>query len=500
MNPPPPGVPDVQARRGAPVGALVSDTTPLYVDLDGTLIRTDLLWESLLSSARTHPVAALRGLARLRHGKAAMKCALAQAAAIDVATLPYNVPFLDWLRGEARRGRPIYLATAADSGLAGRVAAHLGFFSGVLASDGRHNLKGPNKLAAIREHRRGGPFAYCGNGPEDVAIFAAASEAIVVGASRSVEAAARASANVTHRFPCDPAGVRTWARAMRVHQWLKNLLVFVPLLTSFGLADPAAIVAAVVAFIAFCLVASGGYFVNDLLDLGADRQHPTKRGRPLASGRLSVPSGAAAAAAAFGVGFAAAAFLSWSFAGWLGAYAVLTLTYSMAIKRYAIFDLIALAALYTLRILAGGAAIGVEVSFWLLAFSVFLFFSLATVKRCGELASIRSRSEQSARGRGYHAGDLEVLKSFGTATSVAAVLVLALYVQTPEVNQRYAAPRALWLMLAALLTWLAHLWLVTWRGAMHDDPLVFALRDPTSRWLIAAMGVAFGCAALLRFG
>lgn len=490
----------VEDGGAAPICALVSDTTPVYVDLDGTLIRTDLLWESLLSTARRDPVAALRGLARLRSGKAAMKRALAECATIDVAALPYNEAFVEWLRGEAGRGRPLYLATAADETLARRVAEHLGIFSGVLASDGARNLKGPNKLEAIRAHRNGGAFAYCGNGPEDLQIFEAATEAIVVGASPSVESLARDTANVTASFADSGVGWRVWLRAMRVHQWLKNLLVFVPLLTAFGLDSPAMIGHAIVGFVAFCLVASGGYFVNDLLDLPADRMHPTKRHRPLASGRLSVPAGVAAGGASLLLGLLLGAATSAAFAGWLVGYAVLTLAYSTTIKRYAIFDLLALAALYTVRILAGGAAIGVEVSFWLLAFSVFLFFSLATIKRCGELRLVRSRSETAARGRGYVAGDLEVLKSLGTATSVAAVLVLALYVQSPEVAQRYGAPRALWLMLAGLLTWLSHLWLVTWRGRMHDDPLVFALRDATSRWLILAMGLAFGAAVLLRVG
>lgn len=486
-------------RAAPPAAALVSDTTPLYVDLDGTLIRSDLLWESLLETLRRNPLAAVAGLARLRDGKAAMKRVLARSGEIDVAALPYDEDFVAWLRAEAGRGRPVHLATASDAALATRVAAHLRIFTDVLASDGARNLKGPDKLVAIREHCGGRPFAYCGNGPEDLAIFSAAAEAVVVGAPPAVEAGARASANVVRVFPRAPVGAAVWLRAMRAHQWLKNLLVFVPLLTAFAVDSGAMVAHAIFAFAAFCLVASGGYFVNDLLDLPSDRVHPTKRGRPLASGRLGLHSGIAAAAVMLGGGLVSGAALSWTLAGWLLAYASLTLAYSLWIKRLAVFDLVALAALYTIRILAGGAAVGVEVSFWLLAFSVFLFFSLATVKRCAELVSIRSRAEDAARGRGYQQGDLEVLKSFGTATSVASVLVLALYVQSPDVAHRYGAPRALWLMLAALLAWLAHLWLVTWRGRMHDDPLVFALRDATSRWLIATMGVAFGWAALFRW-
>lgn len=476
-----------------------ADRLPIYVDLDGTLIHSDLLWESLLSGLRLRPFAALRGIGALAGGRAALKRALAEVGKVDVAVLPYNRPLLDWLEAQVRSGRQVWLATAAERSLAEQVAAHLGLFSGVLASDGQHNLKGANKLAAIREHAGSGGFVYCGNGPEDVRIFAAASQAVVVAAPPSVEAAARARSLVAEVFPgAGGGGARAWLRALRPHQWLKNLLVFVPLLTAFLVNDPGAVLAALLAFVAFGCVASGGYLVNDLLDLSADRRHPTKHLRPFASGELKAASGVAAAVALFAAGLGIAALVAPALAAWLAAYGLLTLAYSLFIKRQAVFDLIALAALYTIRILAGGAAVGVEVSFWLLAFSVFLFFSLATVKRCAELVSMRAREVNRARGRGYEAGDYEVLKSLGTSTSVAAVLVLALYVESAEIAHRYAAPRLLWLMLVGLLAWLSHLWLVTARGAMDDDPLVFTLRDPVSRWLVAAIGLAFACAALLR--
>lgn len=484
----------MKSATGRP--ALVVDTTPVYVDLDGTLIFGDLLWETLLAATRVSLTDALSGLAALRGGRAAMKRAFAERTTIDVVSLPYNLPLVDWLREQAASGRPVFLATASDGQLAEQVAQHLGFFAGVLASDGSNNLKGRRKLEAIRRHRGEGDFAYCGNGPEDLPIFEAAAEAIVVNAAESVQAQARERARVTHVFPGPGGSLRVWARALRAHQWLKNLLLFVPLITAFRLTDAASLAAAFGAFVAFCMVASGGYLANDLLDLSADRGHPTKRHRPLAAGALPVQSAALASAVLLGAGLALALAVSAGLAGWVALYAVLTLAYSMWIKRVATFDLIALAALYTLRVLAGGAAIGVEVSFWLLAFSVFLFFSLATVKRCAELVSLRAREKASAARRGYEASDLEVLKSIGIATSVAAVLVLALYVQTPDVVQRYGAPRALWLMQAGLLAWLAHLWLVTWRGRMHDDPLVFAIRDRTSRWLILAMGVAYAFAAI----
>ena len=479
-----------------PKAALVSDTTPLYVDLDGTLIHTDLLWESLLSALRRHPLAALAALLQLWHGRAQLKRALAALADIDASALPYNEAFVRWLRAEARSGRPVFLATAADGELADRVARHLGIFAGVIASDGQRNLKGARKLVAIREHGVGMPFDYCGNGVEDLVIFEAARQAIVVGASGAVIRAAVARAQVSMRFDGTGSPARTWLRAVRAHQWAKNLLLFVPLVTSFRLTNPSSLAAACGSFVAFCCVASAGYLINDLLDLAADRKHPRKRHRPLAAGRIGVP--AAIAVAAFGViaGLALALALSPALAAWIGFYAVLTVTYSSVIKRIAVFDLIALAALYTIRVLAGGAAVGVEVSFWLLAFSAFLFFSLATVKRCAELVSMRTRRETDVPGRGYRATDLDVLRALGVATSVASVLVLALYVQSPEVAQRYASPKGLWIVLTGLLAWLAHLWLVTARGDMHDDPLVFAMRDPASRWLVAAMMIAFAGAVL----
>ena len=483
----------------SPPGAAHLRPLPIYVDLDGTLIHSDLLWESLLSGVRQRPLAALAGVTRLAGGRAAMKQALADAGSVDVAALPFNGPFVDWLRARAAEGHPVWMATAADRALAEQVAAHLGLFQGVLASDGRHNLKGAAKLAAIRAHAGEQDFIYCGNGPEDVQIFAQAAQAVVVGASAGVRAEATAQGRVLAEFiGAGPGGARAWLRALRPHQWLKNLLVFVPLLTAFRVADPGAGLAAFLAFVAFCLVASGGYLVNDLLDLASDRRHPTKYRRPFASGELFPGGGVFAAIGLFIGGLVLAMLLAPTLAGWLAAYALLTLFYSMVVKRQAVFDLIALAALYTIRILAGGAAIGVEVSFWLLAFSVFLFFSLAAVKRCAELESMRVREVGKAHGRGYRAEDMEVLRALGTATSMAAVLVLALYVESAVALHRYAAPRLLWLMLVALLAWLSHLWLTTSRGEMHDDPLVFALRDRVSRWLLAAMGLAYGSAALLH--
>ncbi len=475
---------------------------PVYVDLDGSLLRTDTLWESFAGALRARPLAAIGALARLVSGRAALKRRLADLGAPEAALLPRHAGFLAWLEQQRRAGRRLVLATAADRCLAESVAATQGrpvLFDAVLASDGHHNLKGPNKLAAIRRDAGGGPFDYCGNGPEDVVIFAAARHAIVVGASRRVLSDARRHADVAAVFDPPESGVQrlqAWLGAVRPHQWLKNLLVLVPLLTSFRIDEALLLSEAMLAFAAFSLAASSGYLLNDLLDLAADRRHPRKRERAFAAGRLSLRSGFFGAALLFASSLAVAILVGMGFVAWVLTYLLMTGLYSGFAKRIALVDVALLAGLYTVRVLAGGAAVDVAVSFWLLAFSVFLFFSLALVKRCGELVAQVSRDEDTAKGRGYGVSDLAVLQSLGIATSCASLLVLALYMQEPEVARRYASPQILWLMLVGLLIWLGRLWLATARGLMHDDPLVYALRDRASRWVVGILLVLFAAAAL----
>ncbi|MCD6733669.1 MAG: UbiA family prenyltransferase [Burkholderiaceae bacterium] len=471
---------------------------PLYVDLDGSVLRSDTLWESFASALRRHPLRTVAALAALASGRAALKQRLAQLGTPDFGTLPLHEGFVAWLREQRAAGRRIVLATAADRALAEAVAARVGVFDHVLASDGRHNLKGRHKLAAIREDARGAAFDYCGNGPEDVAIFAAARRAVVVGASPRVVRAARRSADVAAVLEPRPARAQRlqgWVGALRPHQWLKNLLVLVPLLTSFRIEDPMLERDAFLAFVSFSLAASSGYLLNDLLDLAADRRHPRKRERAFAAGRLSVRSGFVGSAVLLLASLAIAWVVGERFVATVLLYLAMTASYSAFVKRVALLDVAMLAGLYTVRGFAGGAATGIPVSVWLLAFSVFLFFSLALLKRCGELVAQRERDEETGKGRGYGVGDLPVLQSLGIATSCAALVVLALYVQDPDVARRYASPQVLWLMLFGLLVWLGRLWLDTARGRMHDDPLVYTLRDPGSRWTVGVLLLLFGVAA-----
>ncbi len=485
----------IQSERAIPTETVTeSDAPPIFVDLDGTLLRSDMLWESFASALRLAPLRLLHALGSLPlgRGKAAFKEAVAALGPVDAQTLPYREKLVTWIRERRREGRRIVLATAADRSFAQAIAAHLGIFDAVLASDGERNLKGKEKLAAIRESVGDAPFDYCGNGAEDVPIFAAARTAIVVAASARVMARAQASGNADLRFCATGTGrIRNWLRALRPYQWAKNLLVLVPLFTSFHYDDAGAVGAAVMAVVAMSLAASAGYLVNDLLDMQADRLHPRKRLRPFAAGEIGVSHGFFGAAALVVLALLIAASISFGLAGWVLTYLCATIAYSFFIKRLPVFDVVTLAGLYTLRIAAGGSAVGVEVSFWLFAFSIFVFLSLALVKRCGELVLARERGEQTGAGRGYKIEDLGTLQPLGVAASCASVLVLALYVRLPEVSDRYASPEMLWGALVALLIWLARLWIDTGRGQMHDDPLVHALRDPTSRWLVAAIGVSF---------
>ncbi|MGB8275053.1 MAG: UbiA family prenyltransferase [Alphaproteobacteria bacterium] len=472
------------------------EVVPLFVDIDGTLIKTDLLFECFLQRLRRRPWSLLAAPLWLVRGRAAFKSWLAAGHDLAPAMLPFNGEFLHFLHEEAGKGRTIMLASAADAALVGQMADHLGFVSGVLATDDGVNLKGVRKLTAILEHTGRGPFDYAGNDPDDVPIWAAARKAIVVNPSRRVERQVQGLPNVAAVFP----GGRSISRlieALRPHQWLKNLLVFVPLLTSISFLDSASWVRAVLAFVAFSAAASATYVFNDLMDVAADRRHPKKRARPIAAGDVSVPLAGVIAAALLGLSFAVAAGLAPAFVWLLAGYVLLATAYSLKIKSYVIADVIALAGLYCVRVLAGAAAIGVTISFWLFAFSVFLFASLALVKRAAELVSQQGGGLSASPGRDYRSADLWIIAPLGTGLSAAAVLVLALYVNAPEVAGRFATPELLWLLLPTVLYWLGRLWIKTARGEMYDDPIVFSVRDRATRVIIPIVILIFVAAALL---
>lgn len=482
------------------VKPVLAPGVPLCVDLDGTLVKSDTLVDSVLALARQKPSDIVRIPSWIAQGKAQFKKNVTAAVKLDVEHLPYNRPLLEWLRAEHGAGRAIYLATAADRTLADRVAEYLGIFAGVLASDGQTNLAGKNKLEAFRQ-RFGERFCYIGNAKPDVPLLCACESPMTANPHRALTAGLRsagtkAAANFNDRTPA----VKSWLRAIRLHQWAKNTLIFVPLVLAHAWTLPT-VAGGIVAFISFGLCASATYIINDLLDIEADRRHPRKRRRPFAAGDISAIAGVAAVVVMMLAAFALAllvpqvilrlpghhgVLLPYYFLEWLAVYTVTTLTYSMYVKRVLLLDVFVLSGLYTVRMLAGSAATTTPISEWLGAFSVFFFLSLAFVKRFSELESLRERGGAAAAGRGYHIGDLEQLRAFGTGSMFAAVLVATLYISNPQTGLLYGHVLRLWLVIPILLLWLSQVWMLASRGQMHDDPVVWAITSKRS-WLLGGL-------------
>jgi 4-hydroxybenzoate polyprenyltransferase/phosphoserine phosphatase len=466
----------------------------LCVDLDGTLVKSDTLFDSALALARHRPAALLNVPAWLLQGKAALKRHLANTIQLDVAHLPYNRELLQYLEQQRATGRPLYLATAADADTANRVAAHLGLFTGVLASDGQLNLAGKNKLAAFQS-RFGDNFSYIGNALPDLPLLQHCQEPMVANPTPGLRAALR-KARITpvRTFNERVSPLKAWLKAVRLHQWAKNVLIFLPLLLAHAW-TPGLIAGAAVAFLSFGLCASATYIVNDLLDLDTDRQHPRKRLRPFASGDLSALSGVAVVVLLLVASLALAMLVPrvittlspqlvllnpHQFLVWLGIYLVTTLAYSLRLKRAVLVDVIVLSGLYTIRILAGSAATGVGVSTWLASFSIFFFLSLAFVKRFAELENLRERGGVSVGGRGYHVADIEQLRSFGSASGYVSVAVITLYIWNLNAAQLYSHTNRLWLLIPVMLLWISRLWLQASRGQLDEDPVVYAITDRRS--------------------
>ncbi|UUX96843.1 UbiA family prenyltransferase [Aquabacterium sp. J223] len=484
----------MNAHTHAPRLRDLAHEPPVVVDLDGTLSPSDSLWESVLRIVKRRPLDLFWLLLSLLQGRAAFKRRVAQRLGWSGESLPINDELLAFLKVRSENGCRLVLATAADQRIAHTVARQIGLFDAVLASDGAVNLKGKAKLQAIRR-LVGEDFIYAGDSRADLPIWQAARGAVLVDVAPGVRRAVVAGGTpITGEFRRTPPGVRTWARALRLHQWTKNVLVAVPLLTAFSFTDPRAVLATVLAFIAFGLVASSTYLLNDLLDLDSDREHPRKRHRPMASGAISIPAALGAMVGLMAAGLAIAAALRPAFLACILAYTALTLLYSLLLKRHTMIDVIALASLYTLRIVAGAAAIAVPLSNWLLSFSVLIFLSLALVKRCAELIVMQQASKEQAAGRSYQVADLRVLWPMGAASAVAAVVVFGLFISAPETQARFAAPDFIWLAGLGVLYWVSRLWIRTSRGEMHDDPIVFALRDGVSRltlaWIVGMFAVA----------
>lgn len=458
---------------------------PLFVDVDGTLTRADISLESLVRIARTGLVACLAVMLWLLRGRAVAKTMAARRDPIDPTRLPYRADVLDLIAQARAAGRPVILASASHWRNIHRIARHLDLADGIIATRGRANIKGEAKLAAIRSRvGRDGAFDYVGDSRADDCLWRAARQGWSV---RHVPAGSAVERLGERPLPLARAAMK----AMRPHQWAKNALVLVPAFTSGLFLQPRVLLTAALAAVLMSLIASSIYLVNDLLDVDADRVHRTKKRRPLANGDLSIP-GALALSLLLGT---AGLGGGWLLGGaeltlWLLAYMAITTAYSFRLKSVMVGDAIVLAMLYTIRILIGGVAIGVALSFWLLLFSVFLFLSLAYLKRYIEMRDSIA-PDRLLSGRGYVGSDLDVVMMSGVASGMVAILVLALFARDPETARHYAAPELLWLLCLPLLYWINRLWMMARRGEVDGDPVAFAIRDRRSIAVGAAMAAVF---------
>ena len=459
----------------------------ICVDLDGTLVKTDTLVESILLFIKGNPLNVFRCLAWLFLGKAAFKDKIATRTELKAETLPYNADILAYLKKQ-KVSKNLYLCTAANQKVAASVANHLGLFSAVYASDSKNNLKGKKKAKLLVNEFGERGFVYAGNGSEDVAIWQHAAGAIVVSNSARLVAKAKRLTPLIQHYQAYRPGIAKYLRSLRLHQWVKNTLIFLPLVLAHKFMEIADLLDVLTGFVAFGLVASANYVTNDLLDLESDRRHASKKNRPFASGDLSILTGAMFLPLLLIVGFGLGYKVGIEFLIYLFIYLSVTLLYSYFAKSVVILDIIVLAILYTIRLVAGAAAIHEPVTFWLLAYSLFIFFSLASVKRYAEI--VKLDPDEKISGRGYTSEDTSFVKVLGISSGLISVLVFALYINDPGVLAKYRSPTWLWLITPLLLYWISRIWHMTYHGKMHEDPVIFAIKDKVS-YLVAGL-IIFG--------
>lgn len=456
----------------------VNKQIPLCVDCDGTLLATDLLHEACFLLLKQFPIGLLYLPFWLLKGKAHLKARLAQHVVFNWSTLPYRPQILELIHQARKDGRHIVLATASPIEWANGIADYLNIFDEVLATEHHINLAGKNKAQALINKFGDKNYDYVGDSTADIAVWQRANGAIVITKNKSLQKAMRLETNLIQLIPLPSTSFLTYVKALRVHQWLKNALVFAPLLAAHQITNFPVLMQAGFAFIAFSACASSVYVLNDLLDLESDRQHIRKRNRPFASCKISILYGALLVPLLLAVSLVISIiFLPLNFLMVLGVYFAMTLAYSIRLKRQVIVDVIMLGGLYTMRIVAGAAATAITPSFWLLAFSMFIFLSLAMVKRYSELSISLQQNKVDAAGRGYMVNDLPVLMAIGVSSSMVSVLVFSLYINLPETNLIYPNTVWLWAIPPILLYWNSRVWMKAHRGEVDDDPIVFAIKD-----------------------
>lgn len=464
----------------------LENSVPLCVDPDGTLIKTDILIEAFFILLRRNILFAFIAPLWLLKGKSYFIQQITNRVDLDIHSLPYNRKFISYLQEQHEEGRCLILITTLNDKYAHQIAEYIGFFDHVLTSNDHGKLKQLKDSFGIKG------FDYAGNLRNDLEIWQHARQVIPINPRSRVKSTIRPPPEKTtsikqifHRWYRD---IRVYLHALRIHQWLKNLLVFVPLITAHQLNNIPLFLQTTIGFFAFSLCASSVYLLNDLLDLSVDRKHPRKRYRPFAAGTIPIKHGMLLIPALLLASFGIALSLPGKFLAILGTYYILTLAYSLWLKKKMLVDVLALTALYTLRILAGSSTVFIVSSFWLLAFSLFIFLSLAMIKRYSELIGLRGPFEKFIKGRNYHISDLSTLKGLGISSGHMAVLVLALYINSEDIRVMYTHPTMIWLLCPLVLYWISRIWLLAGRGKLHDDPIIFAIKDRISK-LIAIVTI-----------
>ena len=471
-----------------------SNAVPLCVDLDGTLVRSDMLIESVLMMAKQNPASLLMLPFWLLKGKSHLKHQVALRADLSQAVIPYNQEIVDFVRAEKGRRKTV-LVTGSHHTIATLVQEQTDIFDEVKGSSEDVNLTGPRKRDWLVDEYGEQGFDYIGNDTDDLHVWPSANQSMVVSAPDGI--AAKTDLSFSKVFEVSGSKAADFFSLLRVHQWSKNVLILVPFALDQRFGDWPATVSILMAFMAMCLLASLTYIFNDMLDLQADRQNPTKSKRALPSSRISLVTGAKVAVLLLGMVLLLSAFLPYEFNLILLSYTILTLLYSFYFKQVAMLDVCMIAALHTLRVIGGTVAIAAEWSFWLLAFSMFIFFSLALAKRVAELLNLQKANKEVTLGRDYRVGDVPVLLASGVCTGYMSVLIVALYINSDKVRVMYNTPEFLWLVCPILMYWIGHIWMKTARGEMHEDPIIFAMRDRASLDIVGLVAVVVIAAKLI---
>ena len=470
----------------------------LFVDLDGTLIKSDLLFECLVPIIKNYFYAIFLAPFWLLKGKAYLKDKFSDLVSINPEILPYNNNVLEFIKKEKENGKKIILATASNHKLAKTISDYLGIFDDVIASSKEENLKGKNKLNKIKSYIENNDvnkeFSYIGDSEADVKIFKETANPVVVGNKVVFNSVKSNNENTIFLDSENNFTLKKFFRMIRTYQWVKNFLIFLPLILAHKFFDVNLLFKALVAFFSFSFLASSVYIINDIMDVESDRMHPTKKNRPIASGSVKMSSALKIAFLFMPLSFVISIFLGKEFLLVLLTYFITTSLYSFYLKKIMLIDVLILSLLYTVRIFAGGTALSIYLSPWLFMFSMFFFFSLACAKRYSELYAVRNNLQGEIKGRGYQGTDLEQIQIFGSSSGYMAVLIFALYIQSDVSMKLYKTPSFFWALCPIMLYWISRVWLLSHRGQMTQDPIIFALKDRVSYVILILSVVIFGVA------